>query len=98
MLPRFDDDGRLPPGVHAATLAEVEARFGRRSELRRAQFESLRCMIELAKRAGVRRVVLNGLPSLDMSLVDDADFHFYVNRLYAMDRTGEPKGMIEVVP
>ncbi len=42
MIPPFDDSGCLPPGVHRATLAEIEDRFGRRSELRRVQMESVR--------------------------------------------------------
>jgi hypothetical protein len=42
MLPPFDDNGRLPPGIHPATLSEIEERFGRASELRRVQLESLR--------------------------------------------------------
>jgi hypothetical protein len=29
MIPAFNDNGYLPPGVYPATLAEIEARFGR---------------------------------------------------------------------
>ena len=60
MIPPFDDSGFLPPGVHPATLKEIEARFGRESELRRVQMESVRWMVDLAIRAGVQRIVLNG--------------------------------------
>ena len=28
MIPEFDISGNLPPGIHPATWAEVEARFG----------------------------------------------------------------------
>ena len=35
MIPLFNDSGFLPPGVHPATLAEIDARFGRQSEVRR---------------------------------------------------------------
>jgi hypothetical protein len=35
MIPAFDEHGYLPAGVHPATLDEVEARFGKESELRR---------------------------------------------------------------
>ncbi len=28
MIPAFDDNGCLPPGIHEATWAEVETRFG----------------------------------------------------------------------
>ena len=48
MVPPFDDAGCLPPGVHRATLAEIEDCFGHRSELRRVQMESVRWMVDLA--------------------------------------------------
>jgi Family of unknown function (DUF6932) len=60
MIPPFEENGYLPPGVHSATLDEVEARFGRESELRRVQMESLRWLVDLARRAGVARIVING--------------------------------------
>jgi hypothetical protein len=37
MIPPFNELGFLPPGVHAATLAEIRDRFGGFSEIRRAQ-------------------------------------------------------------
>ena len=55
MIPDFNDQGYLPPGIHPASLDEVEARFGTQSELRRVQMDSLRWLIELAKKAGVKR-------------------------------------------
>lgn len=42
MIPPFDEHGYLPPGIHPATLDEIEARFGLEPELRRVQMESLR--------------------------------------------------------
>ena len=132
MIPPFDASGCLPPGVHAATLAEVEDRFGRQSDLRRVQMESVRWMVNLARRAGVQRIVLNGsfvtdimepndvdcvllvgagfpkdavaegelldgLPFLDTALAGAADFDEFVNDVFAADRFGVPKGMIEVI-
>jgi hypothetical protein len=132
MIPAFNDSGFLPPGVHAATLAEIAERFGGASELRRVQMDSLRWMIDLALRAGVERIVLNGsfvtdtmepndvdcvllvgagfpgdsaaekelragLPFLDVSLVDQADFDYFVQRFFAWDRGRNEKGMIEVI-
>ena len=41
MIPPFDSTGYLPPGVHQATLAEIDAHFGRASELGGVQMESL---------------------------------------------------------
>jgi len=133
VIPPFDTTGSLPPGLHGATLAEIDARFGRQSELRCVQMESVRWMVELAVRAGVQRIVLNGsfvtdimepndvdcvlligrgfpadpvaeaeldagLPFLEMKLVGQADFDDYVNVTFGTDRTGVPKGMIEVIP
>lgn len=60
MIPEFNDDGYLPPGIHPATLDEIAARFGQESELRRVQMESLRWLVDLAKRAGVQRILVNG--------------------------------------
>ena len=73
MIPPFDDFGCLPPGIHSATLAEAEARFGRQSELRRVQMESVRWMIGLAARAGVQRIVLNGSFVTDIMEPNDVD-------------------------
>ena len=131
MIPPFDDSGWLPPGVYPATLHEIEQRFGRQSELREVQMESVRWMVELAKRAGVERIILNGsfitdriepndvdcvllltrvppdrgaadqlkegLPFLEMSIVDQAEFDRLVNTLFAFNRRREPKGMVEVI-
>src|SRR5256885_1816290 len=57
MIPPFDDFGVLPPGVHPATLDEIQDRFGRESEVRRAQMESVRWLVDLAVRAGAARIV-----------------------------------------
>ena len=73
MIPPFEDNGYLPPGIHAATLDEVEARFGRESEVRRVQVESLRWLIELATRAGVERIILNGSFVTDIIEPNDVD-------------------------
>jgi hypothetical protein len=60
VIPAFDAEGFLPPGVHQATLAEIRDRFGGPSGIRRAQMESVGWLIDLAARAGVARIVLNG--------------------------------------
>lgn len=132
MIPDFDDRGYLPSGVHPATLDEIESRFGRQSEIRQVQMESLRWLIELARPAGVRRLILNGsfttdaaepndvdcvllidsdspqdstaiqelrqgIPFLDIRIVELPDFVYFVERLYPTDRFWIPKGMVEVV-
>jgi len=47
-LPEFTEEGHLPPGIHAAPLAEVLARFGVGSEARERQAELLRLVLETA--------------------------------------------------
>ncbi len=132
MVPDFNEDGYLPPGVHPATLEEVEERFGTDSELRRVQMQSIRWLVDLARTAGVERIVLNGsfvtdayepndadcvllippdflmpadvdrqlrqgLPFLDIAVVDQDGFIDLVERVFASDRYHVPKGMVEIV-
>jgi hypothetical protein len=132
MIPPFNDDGYLPPGIYQASLAEIEARFGQESEIRHVQMESIRWLVDLAMRAGVRRVVLNGsfvtdiiepndvdcvllvesdfptdaaaaselksgLPFVELKVVGSEDFDLYVKRIFASDRVGVAKGMLEVI-
>lgn len=131
MIPRFEDNGYLPPGIHRATLDEVEARFGHASELRRVQMQSVRWLFDLARQAGIVRLILNGsfvididepndvdcvlllgpdatrdlaaetelaegLPFLQIDLVQQQDFDIMVQTVFASDRKLVPKGMIEV--
>ena len=58
MIPACNDDGYPPPGIHPATLEEIASRFGQESELRQVQMQSLRWLTDLARRAGVLRIVL----------------------------------------
>src|SRR6266436_10072192 len=60
MIPELNDHGYLPAGVHAASVEEVAARFGQDPELRRVQMESLRWLVDLARRAGIDRLVIDG--------------------------------------
>jgi len=53
MIPEFNERGNLPAGIHRASLDEVEVRFGRSSEVRQVQMESLRWLVKLARKAGV---------------------------------------------
>jgi hypothetical protein len=132
MIPPFEDNGYLPPGIHPATLEEVEARFGCDSDLRGAQIQSLRWLVEIVRRAGIARVILNGsfvtdaiepndvdcallvaadfredsgaatelhegLPFLDLEIVDESEFVFLVEELFATDRDTVPKGLVELI-
>ena len=42
--------------------------------------------------------LIQGLPFLDISLVGQKDFDYFVDRFFAVDRMLRTKGIIEVVP
>jgi len=79
----------LPPGVHSATLKEVESRFGCGSELRRVQAESLRWLVDAARRAGVLRLVINGSFVTDVLEPNDVDCVLLIGPGFPRDRTAE---------
>jgi hypothetical protein len=56
MIHRLTEGGRS-----GATIDEVAARVGRESEVRRVQMESLRWLVDLARRGGVKRLVRRGI-------------------------------------
>jgi len=73
MIPDFDENGYLPPGVHRAGIDEIADRFGLQSEVRKVQLESLRWLVDLARRAGVRRLGINGSFVTDTLEPNDVD-------------------------
>ena len=89
MIPDFDADGFLPPGVHPATFAEIRERFGGTSEIRRAQLESIGWLIGLAARAGVRRIVLNGSFVTNTIEPNDVDCVLLITPGASMDQAAE---------
>jgi hypothetical protein len=132
MIPAFDDNGYLPPGIHKATLEEVAERFGWQSEVRRDEIESLQWLMGVVKGLHVKRLILNGgfvtdelepddvdciilidpafprnraleeevldgLPFLEIDVVEEIGFDILVKGFFATDRNLIPKGMVEVV-
>jgi hypothetical protein len=132
VIPDLDERGYLPPGVHPATLEEVVERFGRGSEVREAEGQSLLWLAPLVSAAGITRWLVNGsfvtdraepndvdcvllqgpayragsraaqrladgLPFLEIKVVTPRDFEFLVDVLFASDRDGVPKGLVEVM-
>jgi len=89
MIPAFNAEGYLPPGLHRATVDEIHARFGREPELRRVQMESLRGLVELARRAGVRRIVVNGSFVTDKLEPNDVDCVLLVGAGFPHDEAAE---------
>ncbi len=52
---------------------------------------------DFPKDSAAEKELLEGLPFLDVSLADQADFDYFVDRFFALDRTRQEKGMIEVI-
>ena len=73
MIPEFNEQGYLPPGIHIASLEEVIERFGVQSEVRQAQAESLQWLMPLCKEAGISRVLINGSFVTDVLEPNDVD-------------------------
>ena len=86
MIPELDQHGNLPPGIHPATLVEVEERFGRNTEVRRAEIESLRWLVDLAQRAGVERLIVNGSFTTDVFEPNDVDCVLLMGHGFPRDR------------
>ncbi len=86
MIPHFDDNGFLPPGIYPATVDEITERFGREPEVRRAQMESIRWLVEIAQRAGIERIVLNGSFVTHQYEPNDVDCALLIDREARLDR------------
>lgn len=98
MIPPFDDNGFLPPGIHPATVDEIADRFGREPEVRRAQKESIRWLVEIARRAGIEKIVLNGSFATDQYEPNDVDCVLLVDRTAQLDRGAMDELVIEGLP
>ncbi len=86
MIPAFDDEGYLPPGIHSATVQEISARFVLESELRHVQMESLLWLVALARRAGVQRIVVNGSFVTDRLEPNDVDCVLLIGPEFPRDK------------
>jgi Family of unknown function (DUF6932) len=69
----FNEHGYLPPGIHSATLDEIAVRFGSEWEVRRAQMESIRWLVDLARKAGAQRLIINGSFATEILEPNDVD-------------------------
>ncbi len=83
MLPLLNEHGDLPPGIHSADWAEIEARFGVSTPARVRAFNKLKVLYKLAVLTGKlkRFFVFGGFVSdkaeprdVDVALIMDADF------------------------
>ena len=72
MIPQFDADGLLPPGVHWADWDELTDRLGK-NPWRQYLMTGLRAALENLKAAGCRTVYLNGSFVTSKDLPNDYD-------------------------
>jgi hypothetical protein len=89
MIPNCDDNGYLPAGIHCATMEEIAIRFGQQSELRRSQMESLRWLVDLARRAGAQRIVVNGSFVTEKLEPNDVDCVLLIGADFPRDAVAE---------
>jgi hypothetical protein len=89
MIPEFNDEGYLPAGVHQATMDEIAARFGQESELRRVQMESLTWLVDLARRAGAERIIIDRSFVTDKSEPNDVDCALLIGKDFPRDAAAE---------
>lgn len=59
MIPSFDSNGYLPPGIHEATLAQIEKRYAYTNK-RKWLFEGLKKLVNTLSPAGCKTIYLNG--------------------------------------
>jgi hypothetical protein len=85
VIPKLNDVGYLPPGVHLASLDEIAARFGHESEVGQAQMDSVRWLVEIAKKAGVQRLIINGSFVTDTFEPNDVDCALLLSADFPLD-------------
>ena len=94
MIPPFNDNGFLPPGIHPASLERIERRFGTSTEIRQAQFQSVRWLLDVIQgQPGILRVILNGSFVTDIPEPNDVDCAILIDEQF--DTDGRVAGMLE---
>lgn len=73
MIPDFDENGLLPPGIHPATLEEVDQRLGRSTPERVELMQSLQWLIDMIRQDDVLRLIVNGSFVTAEPVPDDID-------------------------
>ena len=89
MIPEFNEVGYLPPGVHLASMEEIATRFGRESEIRQAQMDSVRWLVDMANKAGVQRLIINGSFVTDVFEPNDVDCVLLMGADFPQDTLAE---------
>jgi len=72
-IPEFSTDGYLPDGLYAASESELIFRFGASSRQRRRLVIRIRRWIDLARRVGALRLLIDGSFVTAKAVPDDVD-------------------------
>ena len=72
-IPSLTAGGELPPGVHSATLQEVEDAFGSRNDRRQLLMKGLKEAVALLKAGDVSKVFIDGSFVSDKEEPNDID-------------------------
>lgn len=90
-IPKLGRQGILPEGLHRATLAEVRRAFGGGTARRVELMLALEGAIDRARRAGVKRVLINGSFVTAKKEPRDVDLVFLVSQSFgARLKGGDP--------
>ncbi len=90
MIPEFGEHGYLPPGIHRCTDEELVGRFGDGSPERQVETQELLEFLEWARRAGIRRLIINGSYATARPAPNDVDIVMLPGAGYPCDE--EPWG------
>ena len=94
MIPPFNEHGFLSPGIHSANLEEIERAFGSSTEIRQAQLQSIRWLLEVIQgEPGILRVVLNGSFVTDLPEPNDVDCAILIDEQF--DANGRVADVLE---
>lgn len=72
-IPTLMASGELPPGIHMATIAEVESAFGQSNDRRRLLLKGLKEAIAVFKLANVSKIFVDGSFTSDKEEPNDID-------------------------
>lgn len=88
MIPEFDANNNLPPGMHDATMAEVQARFVH-NEKRRQLFAGLVQVVSILKESNCPEVFLDGSFITAKELPNDYDLCYEPTGMAPAERLRE---------
>jgi len=99
VIPEFDDNNNLPPGIHDATMAEVQARFAH-NEKRKQLFAGLEEVISILKDCNCPEVFLDGSFITQKEQPNELVPPFYVNHVNDWQKDGRnddvAKGILRI--